>query len=176
MGDRSKIQRLMPLMREFGGLERKRVSEGVTPLEFQRCLDLKSQIGLSFGALGQADRSNGGSSRAGARATRLALSYKNRAALLAAIVENIQPAGFFVATPFAADVGTHFVVRITLEAEAESGEFPCVVVTSLTQGAHTLSTSSMGMALKIEKANPAQSAHVSRLFAGALDQKLRKTG
>jgi hypothetical protein len=37
------VRKLMPLMREFGDLARKRV--GVTPLEYQRYRDLKSQIG-----------------------------------------------------------------------------------------------------------------------------------
>ena len=48
MRDRTKVQQLMPLMREFGGLERKRLGAGVTPLEYQRWLDLKGQIGKNF--------------------------------------------------------------------------------------------------------------------------------
>jgi len=176
MYDRSKIQHLMPLMREFGGLERKRVAGGVTPLEYQRCLDLKGQIGRCFDALSEAGRCASSDTRIGERITRLAISFKRREALLDSIVENIQPAGFFVRTPFAAAVGTRFLVRLSLEAEGEAGEFPCVVVTSLTQGAHTLSTASMGMGLKIERTSPTQSEAVSMLFDGALDQCLARTG
>lgn len=176
MDDRTRIQRLMPLMREFGGLERKRVGEGVTPLEYQRCLDLKTQIGRSLLAPGEARRAGRPEPRTGERTTRLAIRYKTRDALIASIVENIQPAGFFVPTPFAAEVGTRFLVRITLAAESETGEFPCIVVTSMTQGAHTLSTASMGMGLKIERTNPTQSDDVAKLFGGALDPKLARTG
>jgi hypothetical protein len=112
MGGRTKIQHLMPLMREFGGLERKRVGEGVTPLEYQRRLDLKCQIGRSFAALGEAHRADGAGTHSGERATRLAVSFRSREALVASIIENIQPAGFFVPTPFAADVGTRFLVAV----------------------------------------------------------------
>ncbi len=106
--------------------------------------------------------------------TRLAVSYPNRAALVSCIIDNIKPAGIMVCTPFAADVGTHFLLRISLEHEKEAAEFPAVVVTSMTQGAPTLSTTSMGMgmSLKIEKMNRAQSAGLSKLFANELDRQL----
>ena len=45
MQEPSQVHQLMPLMREFGGLERMRLGAGVTPLEYQRWLDLKSKIG-----------------------------------------------------------------------------------------------------------------------------------
>ncbi len=61
-------------------------------------------------------------------------------------------------------------LRISLEHEEEAAEFPAVVVTSMTQGALTLSTTSMS--LKIEKMNRAQSAGLSKLFANELDRQL----
>ena len=41
----------------------------------------------------------------------------------------------------------------------------------MTRGALTLSTTSMGMSLKIEKMNRAQSAGLSKLFADELDRQ-----
>lgn len=176
MRDRTKVQQLMPLMREFGGLERKRLGAGVTPLEFQRWLDLKGQIGRSFEKSRKAGLSAIGGDPGSARPTRLLIEYKSREHLIESLVANIQPAGLFVATPFAADVGVEFVVRITLAEEGETADVPAVVVTSITQGAHTLSTMSMGMSLKILKPGRAHGTGISKLFAGALDARLGLTG
>ena len=162
----------MPLMREFGDLARKRVGVGVTPLEYQRFLDLRSRIGCRFSDKGEI-REEGGNRRAKqSSVTRLIVPYINRAALISSIIENIKPAGFLVNTPFAAEIGTRFIVKVSLEQEGESADFPAVVVTSITQGALTLSTTSMGMSLKIEKMNPAQSAGLSKIFANELDRSL----
>ena len=172
MTDGTRVQQLMPLMREFGTLERSRLGAGLDPLEYQRWLDLKIRIGKSFdrgkakGASGQAEDDGQ------RRLTRLRISYKTRRALLDAIVDSVCPAGFFAPTPFAADVGTRFLVLVQLEAEGETAEVPCVVVTSISQGAHTLSTMSMGMSLKIERPSRRQVDGISRLFAGVLDQSL----
>ncbi len=166
------VRQLMPLMREFGDLARKRVGARVTPLEFQRYLDLKNRIGRRFADRGEI-RAEGGKRRTNeASRTRLVVPFFNRAALLSSIVENINPAGFLVNTPFAGEVGTRFLVRLSLEHESESAEFPAVGVTSITQGALTVSTSCMGMGLKIEKMNPVQSAGLSKIFANELDRSL----
>lgn len=172
MREELQVRHLMPLMREFGSLARRRVGSGVTPLEYQRYLDLKRQIGLKFSkprATGISAK-NGRGSRSGR--TRLVVSYQTRAALIASIIENIPPAGLLVSTPFAAEVGTRFLLRVCLDEEDESAEFPAIAVTSMTQGAHTLSTTAMGMGLKIEKTNVAQSAGLSKFFDHALDEKL----
>jgi len=111
-----------------------------------------------------------------ARPTRLLIEYKNRDHLIESIISNIQPAGFFIATPFAADVGNQFLIRVTLEEEGETADIPSSVVTSITQGAHTLSTMSMGMSVKILKPTPAQGAGISKLFASMLDASLGLPG
>ena len=172
MRDRTKVQQLMPLMREFGGLERKRLGAGVTPLEFQRWLDLKGQIGRSFEKSRKAGLSAMGGDAGPARPTRLVVDYKSRDHLIESIVSNIQPAGFFVATPFAAEVGVEFLVRVTLTEEGYEADVPAIVATSITQGAHTLSTMSMGMSLKIQKPGRQYASGISKLFAGMLDARL----
>ena len=176
MQDPVDVRLLMPLMREFGDLARRRVGVGVTPLEYQRYLDLKSRIGRRFSDKG-AIRPHGGNRRAPSSSlTRLVVSYANRDALLSSIVDNINPVGLLVTTPFAAEVGTRFLIKVSLEREGEAAEFPAVVVTSITRGALTLSTSNFGMSLKIEKMNPAQSAGVSKIFDRELDKKLGSVG
>lgn len=172
MPSRSQVQQLMPLMREFGALERQRLGPGVTPLEYQRWLDLKSQIDRSFAKSRAAGLQAVGQGGQGERRTRLRIAYRSREALIDSIVPNIQPAGFFVPTPFAADVGERFDVALDLEQEGESAEFPASVVTSVVEGAHTLSTMSMGMSLKILKPTPAQVGGLSKIFAGELDRDL----
>ncbi len=173
---RTKVHHLMPLMREFGGLERKRLGAGVTPLEFQRWLDLKSQIGRTFAKSREAGLSAIGGSDGKARPTRLVVTYASRDALIDSIVTNIQPAGLFVPTPFVANVGTHFLLRVNLAQEGEAADIPAIVVTSITQGAHTLSTMGMGMGIKILKPTPAQGAGISKIFASTLDVDLGLVG
>jgi len=172
MPDTVDVRQLMPLMREFGELARRRVGVGVTPLEFQRYLDLKGRIGQRFssrGALGL-----GGASKRAAESslTRLVVPFPNRAALISSVIDNIKPVGLLVTTPFAAEVGTRFLLKVSLEREGEAAEFPATVVTSISQGALTLSTTSMGMGLKIERTNPVQGAGLSKIFAHELDEKL----
>lgn len=172
MRDRTRVQHLMPLMREFGGLERKRLGAGVTPLEYQRWLDLKGQMGQRFARSRAEGLAALGGAAARERPSRLLVSYRTRDRLIDAIVENIRPAGFFVPTPFAAEVGTPFLLRVDLEREGECADVPATVVTSISQGAHTLSTMSMGMGLKIERPSRSQAAGISKLFAGTLDEAL----
>lgn len=138
----------MPLMREFGGLERKRLGDGVTPLEFRRRLDLKGQIGQNFGKSRQAGLSAMGGDGEKARPTVPLVEYKTRDHLIESVISNAQPAGLFVPTLFAAEIGKAFLVRISIEQEGQAGDVPSIVVTSTTQGAHTLSTMSRGMSLK----------------------------
>ena len=176
MRERTKVQQLMPLMREFGGLERKRLGVGVTPLEYQRWLDLKGQIGKTFAKSRAEGLKAMGGSDGKERPTRLVIVYRTREHLLGSIVSNIQPAGFFIPTPFAAEVGTSFPLRLSLEEEGDAADVPATVVTSITQGAHTLSTMSMGMSVKILKPSRAQGAGISKLFASLFDAKLGLAG
>lgn len=159
----------MPLMREFGTLERQRLHTGVTPLEYQRWLDLKGKIGTSFSRTRRADLDRTGSEETKARLTRLVLEYRSREELVDSIVDHIRPVGLFVPTPFAAEVGTNFLARVTLELEGDSADLPVCVVTSICEGAQTLSTMSMGMGVKLLEPTRAQAPGVSKLFAGELD-------
>jgi Tfp pilus assembly protein PilZ len=138
----------MPLMGEFAGLERKRLGDGVTPFEFRRRLDLKGQIGQNFAKSRQAGLSAMGGDGEKARPMVLLVEYKTRDHLIESVISNVQPAGLFVPTPFAAEIGKAFLVRISIEQEGQAADVTSIVVTSTTQGADTLSTMSRGMSLK----------------------------
>ena len=56
--------------------------------------------------------------------TRLVVPYINGVALISSIIENIKPAGFLVNTPFAAEIGTRFLVKVSLDQEGESADLP----------------------------------------------------
>jgi len=173
MSDRPKMQKLLPLMREYGGLERKRLGEGVTPLEYQRWLDLKGQIGGSIEKRDAPSSDPIERRRSERRRTRMLAVFESRNALRDAMVTNISAGGLFLATPFAAEVGTSLIVSVRLERSGETVDIPCTVVTSIGQGAHTLATIEMGMGLKFDRLSEAQAAVVSEIFEGALDDKLK---
>ncbi len=174
MRDRRQNPDVMPLLRELRTLALKSAGEGVSPFEYQRLVDLKRRIGRRLSDRDEAEPEAADESgrRGKSGRTRLLVSYENREALTSSIVDNIKPAGFLVHTPFAAALGTHFMVRISLESESESAEFPVVVVTSISEGALALSTETMGMCLKFEKLDSDQRAAVSKLFGRKLDLKL----
>ena len=174
MRDRRQNPDVMPHLRQLKTLSRKSEGEGVSPFEYQRLVDLKRRIGRRLSDREGADPEAADESRRRRKSvlTRLLVPYENREALTASIIDNIKPAGFLVHTAFAAALGTHFMVRISLESESESAEFPAVVVTSISEGALTLSTSTMGMCLKFEKLDSDQRAAVSKLFGRKLDLKL----
>ncbi|MDC1295167.1 hypothetical protein N8077_02380 [Myxococcota bacterium] len=85
----------------------------MTALEFQRCFDLKGrkgQIGQNFAKSRQAGLSAMGGEGEKARPTGPLVEYKTRDHLIESIVSNIQPAGLFVSTPFAAKIAKSFLV------------------------------------------------------------------
>jgi hypothetical protein len=172
MAERVNVERLMPMMREYGSLHRKCLGAGVTPLEYQRWLDLERQIGSHMESARA--KAEAASRARGARdlRPRLLVTYASRKSLVDSVIDNIHPAGFFVPTPFAAETGSEFVARVFVEEESEMAEVPVSVATSIVQGAHTLSTMNMGMGLKVERLTRAQAASVSKIFDRALDEIL----
>ena len=67
-------------------------------------------------------------------------------------------------------------MRVSLVQEGETADIPVSVVTSITQGADTLSAMSMGMSVKILKRPRAQGAGISKLFVSMLDAPLGLAG
>jgi Tfp pilus assembly protein PilZ len=130
------------LLREYVDLNNRRAGAGITPLEYQRWLDLGQQLGKAFPGhppLGQRGE------------TRIVVEFKDREHLEKAVMMNIRPVGLFVNTPFAPNRGTKLDLRVHVE---ETGEVfnSRVVVVSIDVGAE-FSTAVQGMGLKFRDAN-----------------------
>ena len=91
------MSRILPLLREFRLLERKRVGEGVTPSEYKRWLDVRDKLEASFE---QDDAPTGSERRKHARVpTRMLVQFSSERQLRNATIENVSRGGLFVNTP-----------------------------------------------------------------------------
>lgn len=125
------------LLREFAGLNRRRKADGVTPLEYQRWLDLGRRLEAAFPdrpALGR----NG--------TVCLLVDFANEKELAASVMMNVRPVGLFVNTPFPPDRGTHLELRVRVQ---DSGEVYASRVTVVSNNVGPdFSTQALGMGLK----------------------------
>jgi Tfp pilus assembly protein PilZ len=166
------MMRLLPLLREYGGLERKRVCDGVTPLEYQRWRELEEKL---TNQIFQSAERQGTDRRRHVRVpTKLLVQYRTRDNLKDAIVRNVSKGGLFINTPFPPAVGTTFVLIIQIDVTGESVEVPCEVVTNhVTRDGPAApdaeSTSDqLGMGVKFIGLGTEQRRAVELLFAAAL--------
>ncbi len=147
------------LLREYVGLNRRRVAEGITPLEYQRWLDLGEQLARSFP----------NHPRLGPRGeTRIRTKYRTRCELRESIMSNVRPIGLFVNTPFAADAGTEFELVVHLEESGEIWHGRVVVVSNNVGPGFT--TASLGMGVRFRTARCELRAAVDAIWnASSLD-------
>ena len=124
------------LLREFARLNRRRKDSGITPLELQRWLDLRSKLEKEFP----------GRPPPGGGTTHVVVGFESRHALRRAIMANLRPIGLFVPTPFAAEPGTNFGLTVTVEGTGERFAGP-VIVASNNVGPG-FSTQSLGMGVR----------------------------
>ncbi len=140
------------LLREYAGLNRRRRSEGVTPLEYQRWLDLGRRLEAAFPnkpALGAKGK------------VCLLVDFANEKELAASVMMNVRPVGLFVNTPFPPDRGTHLELRVRLQ---DSGALfrSRVTVVSNNVGPD-FSTQALGMGLKFRDARCELRTHLDAL-------------
>jgi len=167
MTSRSKTHDLLPLLREFGSLERKRVGSGVTPLEYQRWLDLQKRMQRAFP---QGHRPDGVDRRRSTRATtRMLAEFENFEHLREAVIENVSRGGVFVSTPFAAEIGTDLILRIFVEESGERVDIPCEVVSN--NVGNDFTTEVLGMGLKFKGLTSDQLQAVRNMFQLALGEE-----
>ncbi len=138
----------------------------MTPLEYQRWLDLKHRLtaGLSDGPpVGSRER------RASLRVpTRLRVEFATAGGFERARIRDLSQGGIFVATPFAAELGTELVLRISIESTGDVIELPAVVVTNNVEDGFT--TGNLGMGLRFRTLSPEQKARIHQLQMQALDE------
>jgi len=109
----------------------------VTPLEYQRWLDLGRRLEREF-PTGKPPGSRGES--------RVLVEFSSRASLRDAVMFNVRPIGIFVNTPFAPERGTQLEIRVRL-AETEELFRSRVEVVSNNVGPD-YSTQALGMGLR----------------------------
>lgn len=168
MSDRQSMMRLLPLLREYGGLERKRVRDGVTPIEYQRWRDLEQKLANQI--FQDAEDKPSERRRHVRVPTRMLVQYRTRDNLKDAIIRNVSKGGLFINTPFPPAIGTTFVLIIQVDVTGESVEVPCEVVTNnvVRDGSSTLKSEQLGMGVKFIGLGAEQRRAVEQLFAAAL--------
>lgn len=168
MAAKKNMMKLLPLLREYGGLERKRIREGVTPLEYQRWLDLERMLSKQI-FHGQGP--GGLERRRHIRVpTRMLVQFKSRDQFKDAIISNISRGGLFIDTPFTVEIGSHFVLCIRVDSTGEAVDIPCEIVShNVGDG---FKTAGPGMGVKFMNLNAEQRSAADKLLAAALGDEM----
>jgi uncharacterized protein (TIGR02266 family) len=157
------VQRLLPLVREYGRLEKKRTQVSVTPAEYERWAELRKTLEKSFP---QGDRPAGGERRQNLRLpTRMAVEFSTQGELESALIRNISRGGLFIATQVAAVVGSKITLLIRVGADGETVELPAEVAST----GVTDERGQVGMGCKFAQLSSEQQQIVEEMFATALD-------
>jgi uncharacterized protein (TIGR02266 family) len=158
------LGRLLPLLREFGLLDRKRSADGVTPLEYQRWRDLKKTLANS---IPQVAAPSGRDRRQHVRVpTRILIDFRSSDELREAVISNISHGGLFINTPFAPDIGQEFMLCLRVGESTEVLDVPCEVISNNVGNGFT--TDTLGMGVKFKNLDAQQREAVDRLFESAL--------
>jgi len=157
------------LFREFAQLERQRTSDGVTPLEYQRWLDLRGRLARRFRTTsGPPDDDP---ARDAADATRLRVDFKTPEDFRDAWIGDLARGGVFVPTPFAAEIGSVFDLRIHVATGDASGA-PVEVLEVLGEVATNnvadgFTTDRLGMGIHFQRLAPEQRLVLDALLSRA---------
>jgi Tfp pilus assembly protein PilZ len=156
--------RLLPLLREYGSLERKRIREGVTPSEYQRWLELEKTLADH---ISEQQGSQGSERRRHIRVpTRMLAQFKTRNQLKDAVISNVSRGGLFIRGPISAEIGSTFVLCIRVAATGENVDVPCEVVSRNVGDKFT--TMEVGVGVKFVNLNAEQRLAVDGLLSAAL--------
>ena len=163
---RASMTRLLPLLREFGALDKQRDAGGLTPLEYQRWVDLQRTLSKHYP---QGEAPEGAERRQHMRLPiRLLVQYKSRDQLHEAVITNVSRGGLFISTAFPPEIGTQFTLCIRIDATGEAVDLPCEVVSH--NVGRDFSTSALGMGLRFGSLDEAQRVVVDGLFDIAVEQ------
>ena len=126
------------LLREYAQLNRKRKSDGVTPLQYLRWQDLKRKLEKAFP--GRPVPGSDGKSR-------VTIEYASQRDLGANVMGNVRPIGLFVHTPFAPPAGERLELRVSLRDG--SGQYDGSITVVSNNVGPGFSTSDMGMGVRL---------------------------
>lgn len=158
MADAPPVRDHLSLFREYAGLEQKRTGVGVSPLEYQRWLDLEQRLASKFGR--QGDDANSSERRE----TRLRVEFRTPEELRHAYICELARGGVFVNTPFAPAIGTELVLSICIRTIQQTLELPGVVATNNVSAG--FSTEFLGMGVHFGKLEPETRQVLDDLLAG----------
>lgn len=162
MPNPAEVAKLLPLVREYGILERKRTGKGVTQDEFIRWSELRARLEDKFP---QGKHRPGAERRETLRLpTRMLVEFRGEGEFRAALIRSISRGGIFISTPVNLAIGTEFQVLISID-DGEKIELPVIVVSSGIKG----SESATGVGCKFGRLDATQQAIVDEMFATALD-------
>lgn len=156
------VTKLLPIVREYGKLERRRTNDGVTPDEYFRWSELRTQLEEKFP---QGARPAGSDRRATLRLpTKILVDFRSEGDLQAALIRNISRGGLFISTPLKPAVGTKLEVLIRI-GDGKQIELPAEVASSCILGPG----SETGIGCKFGRLDETQQAIVDEMFATAID-------
>ncbi len=144
--------RSLRLLGEFRALDRDRVGAGLTPLEYQRWLDLKRMLDARLQPTPDPTEP-----------PRLRVEYRDEAKLVASLIRELPQGGLFVGTPFAPEIGTELVLCIHVRSTGESVELPGIVVSN--NVGDGFSTAELGMGVRLRRLDAEQRAWAERVGA-----------
>lgn len=158
----------LALFREFADLERKRTRAGVTPLEYQRWLDLKERLGSRFERSSEAGED--------ARSTRMCVEFQTPEHFRDSYMPELARGGVFVNTPFAPAMGTELV--LVAEIVALGLRFELAGVVASNNVSDGFSTDLLGMGVHFRKLEPETRFALDELLAkaGPSERKRRPPG
>lgn len=125
------------VLREVVALNKRRATEGISPIEYQRWLDLNAKLSTAFPGhppLGRRGK------------TRIRVEFRSFDSLLDAAMFNIRPIGIYLNTPFAAEVGTKFELVAFVKEAGETFRGGVEVVSN--NLGPDYSTAHLGMGMK----------------------------
>lgn len=158
------MSRMLPLLREFGSLDKKRSHQGVTPAEFQRWSELRQVLEKH---IPQGKPPEGRERRQHVRVpTRMLMQFKTRDQLGEAIVTSISRGGVFINTAFPPPIGSKFTLCLRVDATRESVDVPCEVVSH--NVGNQFSTQHLGMGVKFGNLDAERREVVEALLEAAL--------
>ncbi len=142
------------MLREVVALNKRRTTEGITPIEYQRWLDLSAKLRKAF-----PDHPRLG----GRGLTQIRIDFRDEKELLESTMFNIRPIGLFISTPFAAEVGSKFGVVVFVKATGEELRAKVEVVSN--NVGPGFSTAMLGMGLRFAQRDSELRAALEKLCA-----------
>jgi len=116
LADEPPLKDHLALFREYAELERKRPASGVTPLEYQRWLDLDQRLGHKFEKPDHSARCP----------ALLRVEFQSAEHFRDSYVTELSRGGIFVNTPFAPEIGTELVLVLRIVKDDRSYDLPGV--------------------------------------------------